>query len=174
MLWSALRWCLFRFDPETVHRLAHAALHAVPVGFARFRRPRPDPALRLRVLGLDFESPIGLAAGFDKGDASVAGLFGMGFSHVEVGTITPRPQSGNERPRVFRLPQHRALINRMGFNNDGAQACAARLAALPPGARMGPVGVNVGKNKATPNEQALDDYLACIDQLHPYADYVTT
>jgi dihydroorotate dehydrogenase len=172
MLWNALRWCLFRFDPETVHRLAHAALHAVPVGLARFRRPHTDPALRLRVLGLDFESPIGLAAGFDKGDASVAGLFGMGFSHVEVGTITPRPQSGNERPRVFRLPEHRALINRMGFNNDGAVRCAARLAALPPGARMGPVGINVGKNKVTPNEQALDDYLACIDALHVHADYV--
>ncbi len=172
MLWSSLRWCLFRFDPETVHRLAHAALHAVPVGFARFRRPAADPSLRTRVLGLDFESPIGLAAGFDKGDASVGGLFGMGFSHVEVGTITPRPQSGNERPRVFRLPEHRALINRMCFNNDGAATCAARLAALPPGARMGPVGVNVGKNKVTPNEQALEDYLACIDALHPYADYM--
>jgi dihydroorotate dehydrogenase len=172
MLWNALRWCLFRFDPEAVHRLAHAALHAVPAGVARLRRPRTDPALRLRVLGLDFESPIGLAAGFDKGDVSVAGLFGMGFSHVEVGTITPRPQSGNERPRVFRLPEHHALINRMGFNNDGAAACAARLAALPPGARMGPVGVNVGKNKVTPNEQALGDYLACIDALHASADYM--
>jgi len=172
MLWSILRWCLFRFDPETVHRLAHAALHAIPLGVARRRRPRADPALRVRVLGLEFDSPIGLAAGFDKGDASVGGLFGMGFSHVEVGTITPRPQSGNERPRVFRLPEHRALINRMGFNNDGAVVCAARLAALPAAARMGPVGVNVGKNKVTPNEQALDDYLACIDQLHRYADYL--
>jgi dihydroorotate dehydrogenase len=144
----------------------------VPVGFARFRRPRTDPSLRLRVLGLDFESPVGLAAGFDKGDASVAGLLGMGFSHVEVGTITPRPQSGNERPRIFRLPEHRALINRMGFNNDGAEACAARLARLPAAARMGPVGLNVGKNKVTPNERAVDDYLACIDRLHPYADYL--
>jgi dihydroorotate dehydrogenase len=172
MLWSLLRWVLFRFDPETVHRLAHRALHAVPVGYARWRRPRAAPSLRCRCLGLDFASPIGLAAGFDKGDASVGGLFGMGFSHVEVGTITPRPQSGNERPRVFRLPQHRALINRMGFNNDGAEACAARLARLPAGARMGPVGVNVGKNKVTPNEKAVEDYLACIDRLHPYADYL--
>jgi len=172
MLWSCLRWCLFRFDPETIHRVAHLALHAVPTWFARLRRPPADPVLRVRVLGLDFESPIGLAAGFDKGDASVGGLFGMGFSHVEVGTITPLPQGGNERPRVFRLPEHRALINRMGFNNDGAEACAARLEALPRGARMGPVGVNVGKNKVTPNERALDDYLACIDRLHPFADYL--
>ena len=172
MLWTLLRWVLFRFDPETVHRLAHAALHLVPVGFARWRRPAVDPALAVSCLGLRFEGPVGLAAGFDKGDASVAGLFGMGFSHVEVGTITPRPQSGNEKPRIFRLPEHRALINRMGFNNEGVEVCGARLAALPKGARMGPVGVNVGKNKVTPNEQAVDDYLACIDRLHGYADYL--
>jgi dihydroorotate dehydrogenase len=172
MLWPLLRWVLFRFDPEAVHHLAHLVLRRVPVGFARFRRPRAAPSLALRCMGLEFESPIGLAAGFDKGDVSVAGLFGMGFSHVEIGTITPRPQAGNERPRVFRLPEHRALINRMGFNNQGAEACALRLAALPPGARMGPVGVNVGKNKGTPNERAVEDYLACIDRLHDQADYL--
>jgi dihydroorotate dehydrogenase len=172
MLWPLLRWVLFRFDPETIHRLAHFALQRVPVGFARWRRPRTPASLAVEVLGRRFDGPVGLAAGFDKGDVSVAGLFGMGFSHVEVGTITPRPQSGNEQPRIFRLPEHRALINRMGFNNDGAEACAARLAALPPGARMGPVGVNVGKNKVTPNEHAVDDYLACIDRLHAYADYM--
>jgi dihydroorotate dehydrogenase len=130
------------------------------------------PSLAVECLGLRFDSPVGLAAGFDKGDASIAGLFALGFSHLEVGTITPRPQSGNERPRIFRLPEHRALINQMGFNNDGADACAARLAALPPGARMGPVGVNVGKNKVTPNDQAAADYLACIERLHLYADYL--
>ena len=172
MLWPLLRWVLFRFDPEVVHRLAHAALHLVPVGFARWRRPVPPPSLRIRCLGLDFDSPVGLAAGFDKGDATVAPLLGMGFSHLEIGTVTPRPQPGNDRPRVFRLPAHRALINRMGFNNAGAEACAARLAALPPGARLGVVGVNVGKNKVTPNEQAVDDYLACLEALHRYADYL--
>jgi dihydroorotate dehydrogenase len=172
MLWPLLRWTLFRFDPETIHHLAHAVLGAVPVGLARWRRPAPDPRLAVRCLGLRFDGPVGLAAGFDKGNASVAGLLGMGFSHVEVGTITPRPQSGNERPRIFRLPQQRALINRMGFNNDGAEACAARLGRLPAAARMGPVGVNVGKNKVTPNEQAVEDYLACIDRLHAHADYM--
>jgi dihydroorotate dehydrogenase len=172
MLWPLLRTCLFRFDPESVHRFAHLALHAVPVGFARWRRPATPASLVVSCLGRRFESPIGLAAGFDKGDVSVAGLFGMGFSHVEVGTITPRPQAGNEKPRIFRLPEHRALINRMGFNNAGAEACAARLAALPPGARLGPIGVNVGKNKDTHNERAVEDYLACIDRLHPYADYM--
>jgi dihydroorotate dehydrogenase len=172
MLWPLLRWVLFRFEPEVVHRLAHAALHRVPVGFARWRRPVAPASLRIRCLGLDFDSPVGLAAGFDKGDVTVAPLLGMGFSHLEIGTITPRPQPGNEPPRVFRLPVHRALINRMGFNNAGAAACAARLAALPPAARLGVVGINLGKNKVTPNEQAVDDYLAGLEALHRYADYL--
>jgi dihydroorotate dehydrogenase len=172
MRWRLLRSILFRFDPELVHRVAHRLLRLVPPGLARWRRPRADPRLRVRCLGLDFEGPIGLAAGFDKGDVAVAALLGMGFSHLEIGTITPRPQPGNDRPRIFRLPEHRALINRMGFNNEGAAACAARLTALDPAARTGLVGLNVGKNKVTPNEQALDDYLACIDALHPFADYL--
>ncbi|HEY6099304.1 MAG TPA: quinone-dependent dihydroorotate dehydrogenase, partial [Anaeromyxobacter sp.] len=172
MLWPALRSLLFRLDPERAHRLAHAALHRVTPAAARRRRPAPPPALRVRAFGLDFDGPIGLAAGFDKGDVSVAGLFALGFSHVEIGTITPRPQPGNDPPRLFRLPEHRALVNRMGFNNAGAEACAARLAALAPEARLGPIGVNVGKNKVTPNEEAASDYLACIDRLHPYADYL--
>jgi dihydroorotate dehydrogenase len=172
MRWRLVRWILFRFDPEFIHRLAHRVLRCVPPRLARWRRPRADPRLGVRCLGLDFDGPVGLAAGFDKGDVSVAALLGMGFSHLEIGTITPRPQPGNDRPRIFRLPEHRALINRMGFNNDGAAACAARLAALDPAARTGVVGINVGKNKTTPNEQALDDYLACIDALHPFADYL--
>ncbi len=172
MRWRLVRWLLFRFDPEFIHRVAHRLLRLVPPGLARWRRPRADPRLRVRCLGLDFESPIGLAAGFDKGDVSVAALLGMGFSHLEIGTITPRPQPGNDRPRIFRLPEHRALINRMGFNNQGAEACAARLASLAPAARTGVVGINVGKNKSTPNQGALDDYLACIEVLHPFADYL--
>jgi dihydroorotate dehydrogenase len=172
MLWPALRAALFRLDPERAHALAAWALRRVPPALARARRPAPIPALATRCLGLDLDGPIGLAAGFDKGDVMVAGLFALGFSHVEIGTITPRPQPGNDRPRLFRLPEHRALVNRMGFNNEGMEACARRLAALPRAARLGPVGVNVGKNKATPNEDAASDYLACIDRLHPYADYL--
>ncbi len=170
--WSFLRSLLFRLDPERAHRLAHRALKAMGPLVARARRPAVPAALRVRCFGLDFEGPLGLAAGFDKGDVSLPGLFALGFSHVEIGTITPRPQPGNERPRLFRLPEHGALVNRMGFNNEGAEVCAARLAALAPSARLGPVGVNVGKNKATPNERAAEDYLACIDRLHPYADYL--
>src|SRR5512142_1639581 len=172
MLWPALRWMLFRLDPERAHALAHAALHGTSPAAARRKRPAVPAALKVRAFGLDFDGPLGLAAGFDKGQVSVAGLFGLGFSHVEIGTITPRPQAGNDRPRLFRLPEHRALINRMGFNNEGAEACARRLEALPREARLGPVGVNVGKNKATPNEDAASDYLACIDRLHAYADYL--
>jgi dihydroorotate dehydrogenase len=126
----------------------------------------------VRAFGLDFESPLGLAAGFDKGQVRAAGLFALGFSHVEIGTITPRPQAGNPPPRLFRLPEHRALINRMGFNNDGAEACAARLRALAAADRPGVVGVNVGRNRDTPNERAEEDYLRCIDLLHPWADYL--
>lgn len=172
MLWSSVRSVLFRFDPERVHHLAHWALRRVTVAGARRRRGAPDPALAVRCLGLDFDGPIGLAAGFDKGDVSLPGLFALGFSHVEIGTITPRPQAGNDRPRLFRLPEHRAILNRMGFNNEGMEVCARRLEALPAAARLGPVGVNVGKNKATPNEKAASDYLACIDRLHPFADYL--
>ncbi|WP_242345138.1 quinone-dependent dihydroorotate dehydrogenase [Anaeromyxobacter terrae] len=172
MIWPALRWTLFHLEPERAHRLAHAALHRVTPGLARLRRPKVPPELHVSCLGLEFDGPVGLAAGFDKGDAAIAGLFALGFSHVEIGTITPRPQPGNEPPRLFRLVEHRALINRMGFNNAGAEVCAQRLSRVPPAARMGPVGVNVGKNKTTPNEDAAADYLACIDRLHPYADYL--
>ena len=136
-----------------------------------FLRPTPDASLRVRCLGLDFDSPLGMAAGFDKGEVLVRGLHALGFGHVEVGTITPRPQAGNAPPRLFRLPEHRALINRMGFNNEGMEACGQRLARLPRQGR-GIVGVNVGKNKDTPNERAVDDYLAAIDALHPWADYL--
>jgi dihydroorotate dehydrogenase len=172
MLWPAARALLFQLDPERAHRLAHRVLGRVTPARARRRRPAPPPALAVRALGLRFDSPVGLAAGFDKGEVHVPGLFALGFSHVEIGTITPRAQPGNERPRLFRLAEHRALVNRMGFNNEGAEACADRLAALPREARLGPVGVNVGKNKSTPNEDAASDYLACIDRLHPHADYL--
>lgn len=173
MLWRAVRWLLFRFDPEWIHHLAVVALRALgrrPV--ARRLRPRPTPALEVEALGLRFAHPLGLAAGFDKGEVVAPGLFALGFSHVEIGTLTPRPQPGNDRPRLFRLPEHRALVNRMGFNNDGAEACAARLGALAAEDRPGVVGVNVGRNKTTPNERAEDDYLACIDRLHHLADYL--
>jgi len=173
MLWPLARSLLFRLDPETAHHLGLGGLRLLgwrPV--ARMLRPRPDPSLRVKAFGLELDSPLGLAAGFDKGQVVAPGLLALGFSHVEIGTITPRPQAGNPAPRLFRLTEHQALINRMGFNNDGMEVCAARLAALPAAGRLGLVGVNVGKNKDTPNERAEEDYLLCIDRLHPFADYL--
>jgi len=170
MAWGTARKLLFHLDPERAHALAAGALRVLgAVGGAV--RPRPDPSLRVHCMGLDFDSPLGMAAGFDKGEVLVRGLHALGFSHVEVGTITPRPQAGNARPRLFRLPEHHALINRMGFNNQGVEVCGERLSRLPRAGR-GIVGVNVGKNKDTPNERAVDDYLAAIDGLHSWADYL--
>ena len=170
MAWGTARKLLFHLDPERAHALASGALRVLgAVGGAV--RPRPDPSLRVRCMGLDFDSPLGMAAGFDKGEVLVRGLHALGFSHVEVGTITPRPQAGNVRPRLFRLPEHQALVNRMGFNNQGVEVCGERLSRLPREGR-GIVGVNVGKNKDTPNERAVDDYLAAIDGLHSWADYL--
>ena len=171
--WPIARAVLFRFDPERIHGLAQGALRALgQPAVARVVKPASHPELATRVLGLDFANPLGLAAGFDKGEVNVAGLFALGFSHVEIGTITPRPQAGNPQPRLFRLPEFNAIVNRMGFNNDGAEVCAQRLAALPASARGGVLGINVGRNKTTPNEDAESDYLACIDRLHGYADYL--
>jgi dihydroorotate dehydrogenase len=173
MLWPAIRSALFRFDPERMHALGQRALRAIGTPpLAAALRPHVPPSLAVSAFGLRFESPLGLAAGFDKGEVNVGGLFALGFSHVEIGTLTPRPQPGNPQPRLFRLVPHRAIVNRMGFNNDGAEAAAARLARLRPEDRPGIVGVNVGRNKDTPNERAVDDYVACIDRLHPFADYL--
>jgi dihydroorotate dehydrogenase len=131
-----------------------------------------EPGLEREVFGLRFPTPIGLAAGFDKNAVAIPALAALGFGFVEVGTITRHAQPGNPRPRLFRLPAEAALINRMGFNNEGAEAVAARLARLarlPPAAI--PIGISIGKSKVAPLEEAAADYLAALDQLHPYGDY---
>lgn len=124
-------------------------------------------------MGLDFPNPIGLAAGFDKDGKHIEGLACLGFGFIEVGTVTPLAQEGNPRPRLFRLPLDRALINRMGFNNEGLDALVGRLRRLRARNRLGGlvIGGNIGKNKATPNEQAADDYVRCFEALFPYVDY---
>ncbi len=134
-----------------------------------------DPVLRVRALGLEFPGPLGLAAGFDKDARGVAGLGALGFGFVEVGTVTARPQPGNPRPRMFRLPADRALVNRMGFNNEGAAAAAARLRRLADRGRAGRrviVGVNIGKTAAVPDEGAAEDYAASARAVAGVADYV--
>jgi dihydroorotate dehydrogenase len=124
----------------------------------------------VEVCGLKFPNAVGLAAGFDKDARWLRELSVLGFGHVEIGTLTPKPQPGNPQPRLFRLPQDSALLNRMGFNNGGVEAAVERLKRRPAGLI---VGGNIGRNKITPNEKAVDDYLACFDALHPYVDYFT-
>jgi dihydroorotate dehydrogenase len=131
-----------------------------------------DPVLRVRALGLEFPGPLGLAAGFDKDARGVPGLAALGFGFVEVGTVTARPQTGNARPRLFRLPADRALVNRMGFNNEGAEAAADRLRRLAGRRGKVIVGVNIGKSRAVPDEGAAQDYAASARAVAGVADYV--
>jgi dihydroorotate dehydrogenase len=160
----------FSMDPERAHELAMNAIDgAAATGALRLVSGAPvdDP---VQVMGLQFRNRIGLAAGLDKNGAHVDGFATMGFGFVEVGTVTPRPQPGNPKPRIFRLPEARALINRMGFNNDGVDAFVANVSR----ARFrGVLGLNIGKNADTPLERATDDYLACLEKVYPKASYVT-
>ncbi|MBB5294825.1 quinone-dependent dihydroorotate dehydrogenase [Deinococcus metallilatus] len=168
-----LKPALFRLDPEEAHHLTLRALAAashLPAwpSLARTLTAPADPRLSQTLWGRAFASPVGLAAGLDKNAEAVPAFSALGFGFVEVGTVTPLAQPGNERPRLFRLPPDEALINRMGFNNVGVEAMHARLAALP--ARPAPVWVNIGKNKVTPNEEAVQDYLKCVRALQDVAD----
>src|SRR3954470_2549560 len=167
------RTLLRRLPAETVHRLSFRALRllaAVPGALALLRRrcgPR-DAALRVRALGLDFPGPIGLAAGFDKDAEAYEALGAFGFGFVEVGTVTARPQPGNPKPRLFRLVKDRAIVNRMGFNNEGARAAADRLRRR----RTVIVGVNIGKTKVVPEHEAVADYVESTERLAALADYL--
>jgi dihydroorotate dehydrogenase len=180
MLYRLLFAAVFRrMDPERAHRLGFGAIRAaaaVPGGARTLRSALgpAGPALRVRALGLDFPGPFGLAAGFDKNAVGIDGLAALGFAFVEVGTVTAAPQPGNPKPRMFRLPGDRALINRMGFNNDGAEAVARRLAARRARGSSLPVivGVNIGRTKLVPEGEAVADYTVSARLLAPYADYL--
>jgi dihydroorotate dehydrogenase len=171
---SLLRPLLFKLPPETAHEFA---LHALSLGLgakalqsvAAGRTGRPLFG-ELRRFGLDFSNPVGLAAGFDKNGVVASQLAALGFGFVEVGTVTRLAQSGNPRPRLFRLPLDRALVNRQGFNNEGAEALARRLERRRPGCVL---GVNIGKSRAVPVEEAAEDYLASFEAVRRCADYVT-
>lgn len=165
-MYRVLRPLLFLLPPEAAHRLATASLRPL----RRPRQPPFDPSLAQTVFGLRFPSPLGLAAGMDKGEVLAPAWFSMGFGWVEIGTITPRAQPGNAPPRLFRLVRDRAVINRMGFNNHGAEAVALRLSRLGP--QPGPLCLNVGRNKATPNERAAEDYAEAARALAPRADLI--
>jgi dihydroorotate dehydrogenase len=162
MLYRLARPLLFSLDPETAHsvslRLADLASFL----------PRPVPRAPVRVMGLDFDNPVGLAAGLDKHAEHVDALAALGFGFLELGGVTPRPQPGNPRPRLFRLPQARAIINRYGLNSVGVDAFAANLKRTRARTIL---GANIGKNSDTPNERAAEDYLRCMDVLYPHVHY---
>ncbi len=167
-----IRPILFKFDPEKVHHFTFSALQKlfrVPgmPALIRKRFQLDDPRLEREVFGLKFKNPVGLAAGFDKDAKLFRELDSFGFGFIEIGTLTPRPQKGNEKKRLFRLKEDEAIINRMGFNNGGVAEAVERLKKN----KNVLIGGNIGKNKDTPNEQAVDDYLICFDALFDHVDY---
>jgi dihydroorotate dehydrogenase len=166
MVYQLARSTLFRLPPEKAHSLTLNAVRMLGKVKPRPRETEPP----IRMMGLVFSNRVGLAAGFDKNGVAVDGWFSLGFGHVEVGTVTPKPQAGNPLPRVFRLPEHEGVINRMGFPNDGAESVVARLRSRR---TSGVVGVNIGKNAVTPLDRAIDDYIFCLRKVFTVADYVT-
>ncbi len=170
---SLVRPLLFLFNPEAIHHFTFRFLQLIgripgKKAALRFFFSLDDPRLQRTLFGITFQNPVGLAAGFDKDAKLIDELATFGFGFIEIGTLTPRPQPGNDKPRLFRLPQDQALINRMGFNNGGVLAAVERLKKRKSAVV---VGGNIGKNKATPNEKAFEDYNYCFEALFPYVDY---
>jgi dihydroorotate dehydrogenase len=170
-MYALARSLLFRLDAERAHDLTLAGLDlAARLGLATRLAGGERVVDPVSLMGLRFPNRVGLAAGLDKNGDHLDALGALGFGFIEVGTVTPRPQEGNPCPRLFRLPEAGAIINRMGFNNAGVDHLVARVAA----SRFdGVIGINIGKNLATPVDRAVDDYLACLAKVHPHADYVT-
>ena len=177
-MYKLLRPVLFRFDPENTHQrvlrlLAFASAGKMRRAILRRLFDFADSRLEIETLGLRFRNPVGLAAGYDKDALAVHGLAALGFGHVEVGTVTCQPQPGNDRPRLFRVPEESALINSMGFPSAGAQAVMPKLQAARRAASGTVIGVNIGKGRDTPLEKAVEDYTGLMRLLAPQADYVT-
>jgi dihydroorotate dehydrogenase len=169
MLYKLARTALFQLDPEVAHDLALKSLATLGPA-AALLGAGADASESRRVMGIDFPNSVGLAAGLDKNGAYIDALAALGFGFIEIGTVTPRPQPGNPRPRMFRLESHEALINRLGFNNGGLEAL---LRNVEKASFDGVLGINIGKNFDTPNERAADDYLACLEAVYDRATYVT-
>lgn len=172
-MYKLLKPILFLFSPEKAHKITTGLLHTllkIPggKGLVRGMFNFQDQRLEREVFGLNFKNPVGLAAGFDKNAELIDDFSNLGFGFIEIGTLTPKGQPGNPQPRLFRLPKDEALINRMGFNNDGVTDAVERLKKRKSNIL---VGGNIGKNKVTPNENALEDYLICFEQLFEYVDY---
>lgn len=170
MSYRFLRDLMFRLDAETAHHFGLNSLNALEMTGLLKQVIPPLPARPVRVMGLDFANPVGLAAGLDKNADHLEALARLGFGFVEVGTVTPRPQPGNTRPRMFRLPAAEGIINRMGFNNKGVDHLVEQVASTDIDSR---IGINIGKNFDTPVENAVDDYLLCLERVYRHADYVT-
>jgi len=174
LLYSFVRPFLFSLDAENAHNLTMPLLKrgvAMGMGILFPKKPQPDPR---QVMGITFPNPVGLAAGLDKDGKYIDALAALGFGSIEIGTVTPRAQGGNPKPRMFRLPQANAIINRMGFNNGGVDAFISNVQHSQfYQDRLGVLGLNIGKNADTPIEKAADDYLHCLEKVYPYASYVT-
>ena len=169
MLYKLARTALFQLDPEVAHDLTLKSLALLGPG-AALLGAGSDRGESRRVMGIEFPNPVGLAAGLDKNGEYLDALGALGFGFLEIGTVTPRPQPGNPKPRMFRLESHEAIINRLGFNNQGVEALSRN---VEKSAYHGILGINIGKNFDTPNERAADDYLACLDAVYDRASYVT-
>jgi len=172
-MYSFFRSLLFRLEPETAHQLTLQALRIAgnfPLSYWFLRQMHKIPSKPVEAFGLTFKNPVGLAAGYDKDAVAINGLSALGFGHVEVGTVTPRPQLGNPKPRVFRLTEDEAVINRMGFPGKGADYASRQLSAIRH--RSTVVGVNLGKNKDTPLEEAANDYIELMQRFMVTADYL--
>lgn len=170
-MYGLARPFLFHLDAERAHGVGLAAIEAAyRSGLNPLLAGRPKP-LPTKAFGLVFPNPVGCAAGLDKDGAHVDALLSLGFGFVEVGTTTPRPQEGNPKPRMFRLPEHNAVINRLGFNNLGVDALVRNVSRAR--RKQGLLGINIGKNKDTHNEDAAEDYLFCLERVYPLADYIT-
>lgn len=173
-MYPVARSALFKLDPEAAHELSIKQFSCLPRGMVKtlFNPAVADKPVEL--MGLQFRNPVGLAAGLDKNGECIQAFDAMGFGFVEIGTVTPRPQTGNPKPRLFRLPEHGAIINRMGFNNEGVDALVARAEKAKRSGKLKAVlGINIGKNKDTANEDANEDYLICLRKVYGAADYVT-
>jgi dihydroorotate dehydrogenase len=169
VLYSLARSALFRLDPEVAHELTLKALSAMGSA-AALLGAGADKGEARTVMGIEFPNPVGLAAGLDKNGAYIDALGALGFGFLEIGTVTPRPQPGNPKPRMFRLEEHEAIINRLGFNNHGVEKL---LRNVERASYRGVLGINIGKNADTPIERAADDYLACLEAVYDQASYVT-
>jgi len=170
MFYSAIRKVLFQFDPEKIHEVTIKGLKSTgtsPLNFMYKQSVKDKP---VNVMGIKFPNPVGLAAGLDKNGECIDAFAAMGFGFVEVGTVTPKPQPGNDKPRIFRIPQANAVINRMGFNNKGVDYLVDQVRAAK---FKGVIGINIGKNKTTPEENAKDDYIHCMRKVYDFATYIT-